>query len=56
MAAIDRNKTVREVLETHPELRPVFEALALNTSSPPTSPSWSRSSPSYCWVWRYRLP
>ena len=30
MALIDPNQTVHEVLEAHPELRPVFEALGLN--------------------------
>jgi iron-sulfur cluster repair protein YtfE (RIC family) len=30
MATIDRNHTVREILDAHPELRPVFETLGLN--------------------------
>ena len=30
MATIDRNQTVHEILEAHPALRPVFEALGLN--------------------------
>ena len=30
MALIDPNQTVHQVLEAHPELRPVFEALGLN--------------------------
>ena len=30
MALIDPNQTVHEVLEAHPELRPVFEGLGLN--------------------------
>ena len=28
--AVDRDQTVHEVLDAHPELRPVFEALGLN--------------------------
>ena len=30
MAVVDRDQTVYEVLDAHPELRPVFEALGLN--------------------------
>ena len=30
MALIDRSQTVAAVLEAHPEVRPVFEALGLN--------------------------